>query len=251
MKNLDFLIDWYHKENQRKDALNNSLNIPIGILTGLFILFFFFFKEFKIEENLNLTLNIIFYIFLFLAIVAWIIVVYNLFGSYNNFFKGYTYQAIPYPTLLETHYEELEQFYEENKNELDNDTTPETLYKEQFQDMLSGYLNVNINNNDLKASYLFIAKKYLIWCFILVLLSCFPFSYNYQKYNNTEKINKIEISNVEEIRAILTSNKKDEQTTKKTDSADSAAAETDKGRKPSYSSTKTNPSTETNPSKTR
>ncbi|MGI0106541.1 hypothetical protein [Salinimicrobium sp. WS361] len=249
MKNADFLIDWYHKENERKDSLNNSLNIPIGILTGLFILFFFLFKEFKLEKDFSLTLNIIFYIFLFLAIVAWIVVVYNLFGSYNNFFKGYTYQALPYPTILEKHYADLELFCEENKDELDENTTPETLYKDQFQDMLSGYLNVNINNNDLKASFLFTAKKYLIWCFILVLLSCFPFSYNYQKHNNTEKINKIEISNLEEILAILTLTKINEQkadttTTATTEiykrrkSADSAAAATSKNKSSKNKSSK-------------
>lgn len=231
MKNLNFLIDWYHKENERKDSLNNSLNIPIGILTGLFILFFFLFKEFKLEKDFNLTLNIIFYIFLFLAIAAWVIVVYNLFGSYNNFFKGYTYQAIPYPTILEKHYEDLELFCEENKDELDENTTPETLYKDQLKDMLSGYLNNNINNNDLKSSFLFTAKKYLIWCFILVLLSCFPFSYNYQKHNNTEKINKIRISNLEEIQAILTSTKINEQKATKADSTTTTATAIHKRRK--------------------
>jgi len=251
MKNLEFLIDWYHKENERKDSINNSLNIPIGILTGLFILFFFLFKEFKLEKDFSSTLDIIFYILLFLAIVVWIIVIYNLFGSYNNFFKGYTYQAIPYPTLLEKHYENLETFYEKNKNELDDDTTAETLYKEQFQDMLSGYLNENINNNDLKASFLFVAKKYLIWCFILVLLSCFPFSYNYQKHNNTEKINKIEISNIEEIQTILTSINRDEQATTKTDSATTATTEINKGGKSTDSTAKNNTAIKAKSSKTR
>lgn len=62
MKNLNFLIDWYHKENERRDSINRALNIPIGILTGLFILFFFLLREFRYEQE---SISILIIIFLF------------------------------------------------------------------------------------------------------------------------------------------------------------------------------------------
>nr|WP_321237642.1 hypothetical protein [uncultured Psychroserpens sp.] len=239
MKNLEFLIDWYHKESNRRDSINRALNIPIGILTGLFVLFFFLFREFKFNQDSSSLLVMIFYIILALAVLMWIIVVINIFGSYNNFFKGYTYKGIPYPTELDKYHKKLEEFVKSEREVLADEVTADSLYEEQFQNMLSEYLNVNINNNDIKAAFLFRAKKYLIWCFILVIISCIPFAYNFHKFSKSENITKTEIVNIEEIKNLLNTIKENEQATEKTDSSNSSSTKADKRREQTNSSSKT------------
>ena len=49
MNDLEFYENWYDKEEQRRTSLENSLNIPIGILTVNFILQFYLIKEFDFK----------------------------------------------------------------------------------------------------------------------------------------------------------------------------------------------------------
>ena len=54
LNRIDFLKEWFYKEEERKNSLNDSLNIPIGILTGLIAIISYLFKEFyPLNEKLN------------------------------------------------------------------------------------------------------------------------------------------------------------------------------------------------------
>ena len=96
MNRLDFFIEWYHKENERRTSLNDSLNIPIGILTGLFALMFFLLKEFDFDNEINNWILYSFVIFLAISIFFWLLVVFNLFRSYNKLYKGFEYDGLPF-----------------------------------------------------------------------------------------------------------------------------------------------------------
>ena len=123
MNRIDFITEWYHKENERQTSLNDSLNIPIGILTVLFALFFYMFTGFSFDAETNSIVEISFIVFMVLALICWVLVVFFLFRSYNNLFKSYEYKGIPYPTVLNEQYEKLQQYIEENKNLLENGIT--------------------------------------------------------------------------------------------------------------------------------
>jgi hypothetical protein len=198
MNRLDFLIDWYHKENERHSNLNNSLSIPIGILTGLFALFFFLVKEFSFKSESHFYIKLLFVSFLILACICWLLVVFNLFCSYNNLFKGYEYKGLPYPTILNEQYENLEKFVSENKDELDSDDTAQNFYESQLIEMLSDDLNRNLANNDIKSRYLHIAKKYLLGCIIAVIVSAVPFMVNYIQNGKEDKIYNIDVKNAKD-----------------------------------------------------
>lgn len=199
MNRLNFILEWYHKENDRRLLLNDSLNIPIGILTGLFALFFFIAKEFTFSKENYLTVEIIFIICLVISLILWISVVYNLFMSYNKLFKGYEYKGIPYPTELSEQYRNLQSFVEENRNELDTETTADSIYEEQLEQMINEYLNRNINNNDTKSRHLYDAKKYLLGCIISTLICSIPFTVNFIENKNNEKVHKINIENANDL----------------------------------------------------
>ena len=49
MNKIDFLKEWYYKEDERKDCLNNSLNIPIGILTAILAGLYFIVNKFNYQ----------------------------------------------------------------------------------------------------------------------------------------------------------------------------------------------------------
>lgn len=247
MNKLDFLIDWYHKENDRQSSINNSLSIPIGILSGLLALLFFLIKDYSYSNETNHIAIFVFALLIIASIICWVIVVINLFLSYNNLFKGYEYKGIPYPTILNNQYEGLEKFVEEQKDELDEKTSADSLFEQQFHEMLSEYLNRNIGNNDKKSSYLHVAKKYLLLCFIFTACSSIPFSINYFNYNDIEKVKSIEIKNLEKLNDLfkeieienLKIHNYERQESKKTDSTTTTASEINKGRKAATTSTKT------------
>lgn len=192
MNRLNFLIDWFHKENERQIAINDSLNIPIGILTGIFAMIFYMFTSFSFAQESNFILRISFISLIILSLIFWIIVVYFLFKSYNNLFHTYEYKAMPFPTELNIHYENLAVYVNENKGLLDDSITVNSLYDNQLIDMLSEYLNRNIENNDRKSSYLHIAKKYLLVCIISVIFCAVPFTIQFVLKKEIEQINKIE-----------------------------------------------------------
>jgi hypothetical protein len=207
MNRLNFIIEWYHKENDRRLSLNDSLNIPIGILTGLFALFFYIAKEFTFSKENYLTVEIIFISCLVISLTLWISAVCNLFMSYNKLFKGYEYKGLPYPTELSDQYRNLESFVKQNKTELDKETTADSIYEEQLEQMINEYLDTNINNNDTKSHHLYDAKKYLLGCIISTLICSIPFTINFIENKNNEKILKINIENVTDLKTNIMAKK--------------------------------------------
>ncbi|MBL7136450.1 MAG: hypothetical protein ISS81_07660 [Candidatus Marinimicrobia bacterium] len=197
MNRLNFLIEWYHKENERRTSLNNSLNIPIGILTGLFALIFFLIKEFDFENEINNWIYYSFILFLIISIIFWLLVVFNLFRSYNKLFKGYEYDGLPFATQLDEQYKGLETYVEQYRDLLDKDITPDSLYEEQLIAMLSEYINTNVDNNDTKSEYLHIAKQFLFGCIISIIICTIPFIINFLEHK--DKIHKVQLENIESV----------------------------------------------------
>lgn len=197
MDRLSFLIDWYHKENERRTSLNDSLNIPIGILTGLFALMFFLIKEFDFKSEIHLWISFSFIVFLSASIIFWLLVVYNLFMSYNKLFKGYEYDGLPFATQLDEQYKGLVDYYNKYKGQLNQNTTIDSLYEEQLIEMLSEYINTNVDNNDKKSEYLHVAKQFLFGCIMSIIICAIPFVINFLEYKDNP--NKIKIENIDSI----------------------------------------------------
>jgi hypothetical protein len=199
MKRLDFYIDWYQKENERQISLNDSLNLPIGILTGLFAVIFFMLKEFTFSTETRMWVLSIFVILILAAVVCWIIVAYNLYMSYNRLHVGYEYKGIPYPTILNEQYDKLQTYVEENILKLGSSITKDSLFEAQLSEMISEYLNRNISNNDQKSMYLHISKRFLLICILFIILSSLPFFCNYIKYQDNKEITKVQVMNIPDL----------------------------------------------------
>jgi hypothetical protein len=94
MNKLQFLIDWYNREEERKSSAENSLNIPIGILTLLFAIQFFLIKDFDFNSCKDWEKTCLLG-FVILSTLASLGSVYYLFKSYHNFPNEYKYGGIP------------------------------------------------------------------------------------------------------------------------------------------------------------
>jgi hypothetical protein len=199
MDKLDFYLDWYHKENDRQTSLNDSLNLPIGILTGLFAVIFFMLKEFSYGDELLTWDEVVFVLGMALALISWIVVAYNLFQSYNRLYKGYEFMGIPYPTTLNEQYKKIEDYHNTYKSQLSKDITADSLFEDQLTGMISEYLNNNISNNDQKSKYLHRSKQFLLICISAIIFSALPFFINYLENQKKASATKVEVTNFNDL----------------------------------------------------
>lgn len=193
MDRLQFNIDWYHKENERHQALNEAISIPTGIVTAISVVFYFQLIEFQFNITLNPISNTFFLLLTSISLFFWVVVVYCLFKSYNDCLKGHTYKAIEFPITLNSYYNGLNE-YKENLIEFNELFDSELAYENYIYDHTSTILDHNIGINDKKSFYIHLAKKWLFVCIISLLLSFIPFMYNKMKSESHPA--KIEITNL-------------------------------------------------------
>lgn len=122
--------------------------------------------------------------------------------SYNLLFKGYKFDSLPYAKDINTYYSDIERYTEENREVL-NDKTTNEIFEDQMCTLLSDCIDTNTKNNDLKSRYLHNAKQFLFFCVISCISCTIPFMINFNRFS--EKINKIQIENIDKINSKLES----------------------------------------------
>jgi len=192
MDKLQFLIDWYNREEDRKSSVENSLNIPIGILTILFAMHFFLVKEFDFVggqwwEKVTLVVCIL------ISALSSLIAGFFIFKSYHNFPKEYRYRGIPYPSQLLNHEKELIEFYRDNAHHYGN-ILGEDKFKEYLQNKLAEHIDANAFNNDEKYRFLNIAKTSMFISVITLLIAFAPFLINF--FSRSQPPQQVEIVNI-------------------------------------------------------
>jgi hypothetical protein len=90
IKNIELYKDFYFRENERKNHLNNSVNVPILIITAIISIHFFLFSQ-------NLTSDIVIFgkIISSLNFISIIISLYFLSKSFSNLISTHTYREVP------------------------------------------------------------------------------------------------------------------------------------------------------------
>ncbi|MCD9855721.1 hypothetical protein LUD75_13440 [Epilithonimonas sp. JDS] len=187
----DFLKEWYYKEEERRNNIDNSLNIPIGILTALVAGIYYLLSKYNYLEG-NLVLKCIFIIFILLTISFWIVSIYYVLLSYNKMYSGFDFKAFPCANFIKNEYDKLKIYYDENKDDFSPEITLEILVENNVEEILSECVENNVNNNDAKAYFLYKSKIHLINCIISIFATIIFFSINYIQHEK-EDIYKIEI----------------------------------------------------------
>jgi len=189
MKTHAFLLEWYYKEDERRYALDNSLNIPIGILTAFVATIYYLVTKYNYEQE-NSILQIAFWGLIGLSIIFWIISIIFILLSYNDMYKGYTYEYFPCTDFIQKEEVNIRAYYESNKAYfVQNGITFESLLENNVNKIISECLTTNIYNNDKKANYLYWSKIHLINSLIAIFIGGIIFSTNYMRHEKQETYN--------------------------------------------------------------
>lgn len=174
MDKFDFYKELNLKEEDKKNQINNSLSLPIGIITGLVAGLFYFLTAF--DFNLSFWDSIVFSLITLTSIFFLGASIFHLIKSYSNFHKGYDYAYLADANDLDNYYKELKKYYETNPTLTD---TSETEFKQYIFKELVKNTDLNQKNNKKKNKHRFNCEKHLITAFLFLCLNLFPFGYNY------------------------------------------------------------------------
>lgn len=229
MDKLQFLIDWYNREEERKASVENSLNIPIGILTVLFAIQFYLIKDFD-YENCQAWEKASLLVFVIISSISALATGWYIFRSYHNFPNEYKYGGIPYPTQLIKHEKDLIEFYKENAAQFDN-VNGEDKFNEYLQNKLAEHIDKNSFNNDEKYRFLNISKRLIFLSIVAIVIAFIPFLTNL--LTRPTKPQQVEIINldslnkrIETIEKNLDPNLKENVKRTKTDTTTTATGQT-------------------------
>lgn len=147
---VDFYKELHNRELLRTIALNDGVNMPIGIVTLLISLLSLIFKENK--ELLNDCLVLIFF-----SIVAILLFItcFFLIRSMNNFFMNYDIKNLSYADELLLYEDNVR-----NHNKLQSDKVD---IKLEFKRKYAEITTHNKKINDRRADNLYYAKSSLIF----------------------------------------------------------------------------------------
>jgi len=186
MNQLEFYKELYHKENERRQEVLTSLNIPIAIITALSSGTYFFITSF--DYSIESFLSGIFITLISLTGISLLFAIYFLIRAFSDFTKGYEYSGVPYAQELYDWNKNLEEYFETYKND-------KSLATEHFESYLMENLvkhtEHNMYVNDKKHGYIYRSKKFLILTLVLMLITLVPFGYNY--FKKAKETHRIEV----------------------------------------------------------
>lgn len=181
MELFDHFKETYHKENERTKALQDSLSIPIGIVSVLTTLLTFYFFNFDFKYSILWTgIFIAFLVFgaLFLAFA-----VRNIYNAYNitSVDTSLAYKLLPVSQEQITYFNELKQYYIGTGQTLQEaETSANDDFKEYLQKL---YIEYGSNNNDINATtygYITSAKGNILISLLIFLITAIPYGINYE-----------------------------------------------------------------------
>ncbi len=176
MTDLEFYLNWYDKEAERRTDLDNSLSIPIGLLTVTYGADFYLLVQYNFHCSSLLT-NVFLVALIGVSFISSCITAFFLFDSYHHFFKGYTYKAFPFATELHKHKIDLVEYYQKYANSFPN-TTGKEKFEEYLVLKLTEYLDRNAYINDKKSKAIHLAKGYILIAILSLVLAVVPFIIN-------------------------------------------------------------------------
>lgn len=182
----------YFHELERKDNLNNSLTIPIGVVSVIFGALIIVIKEIEITYTLFEYAQIACIV---LTLIASAFACVYICKSLLRF----TYWMLPNSKVIEEYNIKLNEYYlilGKLPNEALQIANSETI--SYATDLYIKYSNDNAKNNDKKSALIFKANSALIIAVIFLAASSIPYLIKTLKNPNT--VQKVEITNLKELR---------------------------------------------------
>lgn len=149
--NLEFYKELHNRELARRKEIEDSVNIPIALITLLIGLITYYLKD----EKLFLEVYHI-KILLILIIISLLISSFFIAKSYNNLFKGFEYAYLPLPKQLFDYEIELKSYY------TIVDKTGEEEFEAYLKENFAFIAELNKIINDKRSYNLYLSKKCIL-----------------------------------------------------------------------------------------
>ncbi|WP_291104070.1 MULTISPECIES: hypothetical protein [unclassified Flavobacterium] len=207
MKNLEIYKEFYFREIDRKNELNNIINIPILIITGIISVQFYFYSQ-QIENSLKIYLEV-------LSIICALSILYSIFyllKSFGNFFKNHSYKEL---NEMNSIYKYERELIKEQTKIADAESFFLEYLNEQFSDCASHNFLINkTRTEDIAKSKkgIFISIICTILFSIIFLISIITMA---KKTENTKPIVK-PVTTIQQPQSVLIKNSKQTKETPKT-----------------------------------
>jgi hypothetical protein len=127
MDNYELYKEFYFFEINRKNELNNAINIPVLILSIIVSIHFFLFSQ-----KMNCLIILFGKVLAVITLLSMIYSIYFLLKSFSNFHKSYEYREMPLMTEV--------YLYEKG---VDKKETFETFLVEEFSDCATHNFEIN------------------------------------------------------------------------------------------------------------
>lgn len=186
MNRYEFFKELYFKELDKRNEINNSLSLPIGLITAVVAGIFYLLTNFDYRYYFIIT--ILFSVAVIAAISFLVASIYHLIKAYTDFPKGYEYSLIADANDIEDYYKQLKEFYSVNPSSIN--TADHELESYVLTEIIKN-TDDNQKNNKRKNKFRYNCEKYLIAAFILLCLSLPFFGINYAL--KTDKKEPIEV----------------------------------------------------------
>lgn len=188
----EFYQTHYFHEADRRDQLNNSLNIPLGVISLVSGALLVIAKE--IDNPFN---NYEIFQLVFLGLTAITLILAAVFMG--RAYWGYGYAHMPRSEEIRQYRESLKNYYIISHNHNVGDATnladEETL---QYADsQYSVNAEQNAKSNDIKSANLFKANGFTMASVVLIVISAVPYVIN--SIEEPSEIQKVQITNLKEL----------------------------------------------------
>lgn len=186
MNKFDFYKEFYIKENERRQEVLSSFNIPIAIITALSSASYYFITSF--DYKIEVFLTAIFIGLISITIVGLLLAIYYLIRAFSDFTKGYEYSGLPYMKELYDWNINLQEYYEQYE---EDSSIADKKYEEYLIEKMVEHTEHNMYVNDKKHGFIYKSKKFLIVSLVLTLITLIPFGYNY--FNKSDRVHHVEL----------------------------------------------------------
>jgi len=174
MNKFEILKEWYYKEEERKEALNNNINIQIGILSIIVAGIYFLSTKYNFDTEKCIKC---FYIgILIISSVSWIISIIFLMFAYH----AYQYAYFSNPYFIDDEYKKIKPYYDQYKEQLEaKGITIDILLQDSIENQIKQSIAINVNLNDRKSGYIYKSKLCLFISIISLFISSLFYIFNF------------------------------------------------------------------------
>lgn len=185
MDRFDYYKEVYYKELENRNDINNSLSLPIGLITGMIAGLFYFLTAFNYKYSV--WLSAFFISVVVISVINLVFSIYYLIQAYCKITKGYDYSILADSSVIDSYYLELKNYYSKH-------LAPNTNADEESKNYLISEMvrntDDNQKNNKEKGKHRYNCEKYLIISFI-ALTTAIPFftlNYIFKPSNNIQEV---------------------------------------------------------------